>query len=123
MSLLCMTALSTDRRTALPKANSAFPVRAPGPHIVLDVDVDVPEDAESVPSEDMEYVGGIGGLYSIDGYTAPYQESKEHSLTLAKELEFEREGQARHTSDHSKCKNSPPAFYFASQAVKTALSP
>jgi hypothetical protein len=65
MSLLCMTALSTDRSTALPKANSAFPVRAPGPHIVLDVDVEVPEDDESVPSEEMEYVGGIGDFTAL----------------------------------------------------------
>jgi hypothetical protein len=66
--LLYMTALSTARKAAFPKATRAFPVRAPGPHIVLDDDQDVPDDVDSVLSEQMEYVGGIGGperFYSI----------------------------------------------------------
>jgi hypothetical protein len=55
-----MTAVSTARNAAFPKANRAFPVSAPGPHIVLDDDPDVPEDEDKILSEAIEYVGGIG---------------------------------------------------------------
>jgi hypothetical protein len=58
-----MTALSTVRKVASPKASIAFPVSAPGPHIVLEV-ASVPSEQRWCPTRmntDQDHIGADQG--------------------------------------------------------------